>query len=326
MSDDNGDAERSPAAGDKAPTRGWKLWLQRVGPWVIAVGVITLVLRKYSFTRIVSEVRQGHLLAMTPWAAALLTIGIVMVALADYMVIRGCIGRPSVGVVMRGKIGSTILNIVGYWGQVGGYGVWIARASGSSAGLASGIMLYIVASELCAVSLVACGSIWIGGADVPGAFRIAAPAIAGVLIFLKLLREKGAIRMEKLPRIFHPWRLMTRRQAMLQLLLRTVHIYWLVLCVWGGARAFGLEIPLTAMGTYLPIVLVVGSLPVNIGGFGAVQGAWLLLTPWARGEQLLAFSFVWQLLIALGVVVRGLPFIRNVVREIAAGRQTTESA
>ena len=56
------------------------------------------------------------------------------------------------------------------------------------------------------------------------------------------------------------------------------------------------------------------------GAVCEVQLAFALLEPWAEsGEQVLAFSVVWQLLIGAAIVLRGLPFIRNVVAEIDSG-------
>ncbi len=89
-----------------------------------------------------------------------------------------------------------------------------------------------------------------------------------------------------------------------------------MLATWGATRAFGLEVPLLVMAVHVPIITLVGALPVNVGGFGAVTAVWLLLTPWAPGEQLLAFQFLWNLMVAAAVVLRGLPFIRGVVREV----------
>ena len=110
-----------------------------------------------------------------------------------------------------------------------------------------------------------------------------------------------------------------RTQALLQQAVRVLQIAWMVSITWLAARAFGMPIPAQAMAAYLPIVLVVGSLPVNVAGFGAVQLAWLRFTPWAPGEQVLAFSFVWQLLCGAAMILRGLPFMRRVIAEIDAG-------
>ncbi|MBE7481208.1 MAG: flippase-like domain-containing protein [Polyangiaceae bacterium] len=90
---------------------------------------------------------------------------------------------------------------------------------------------------------------------------------------------------------------------------------------WLAARWFGLDIPLTVMLSYMPVILVVASLPINVAGFGAVQGAWLLLSPWAPAERILAFSVVWQAVSALALIARGLPFLRGVLADIRAGRK-----
>ena len=46
-----------------------------------------------------------------------------------------------------------------------------------------------------------------------------------------------------------------------------------------------------------------------------------MFTPWAdSGEQLLAFSLLWQLLCLIAVAARGLPFVGTVFSEIARGK------
>jgi hypothetical protein len=89
---------------------------------------------------------------------------------------------------------------------------------------------------------------------------------------------------------------------------------------WAAAQAFGLEIPFWVMVSHVPIILIVSSLPVNVAGFGAVQGVWLLLTPWASAERILAFSVIWQLVSCLALIVRGTPFVRGALADIRLGR------
>jgi hypothetical protein len=60
---------------------------------------------------------------------------------------------------------------------------------------------------------------------------------------------------------------------------------------------------------------------------GAVQGVWLLaFEPWAPGEKILAFQFLWQLMVGGSIVLRGLPFVRRVVAEIDEGARAQASA
>jgi uncharacterized membrane protein YbhN (UPF0104 family) len=88
---------------------------------------------------------------------------------------------------------------------------------------------------------------------------------------------------------------------------------------WAAARAFGMPIPFGVVAAYVPLLLAVGSLPISVGGFGAVQGAWLVFSPWAPASQILAFQFIWNLAQMAGQLARGLPFVRRVVLGVTAG-------
>jgi hypothetical protein len=147
---------------------------------------------------------------------------------------------------------------------------------------------------------------------------------------LVLFKAHGALRggPERVPAMLQPWRLLKLGPVFVQLVLRLAHIAWVALVIWLAARAFGIPLPLGPALVYLPIVLLVASLPINVAGFGAVQGAWLLLAPFAPmgGEQVIAFSILWQLCLAVGVVLRGAPFVRGVLREIETGAQAHQGA
>jgi hypothetical protein len=307
---------------ESAPPAGWRPWVRRLAPYLVATAAIVAVLRRYPPAAIAREMQRGEWLAMAPFMILLLTVGLSMVVVSDWMVMRACTGGPPFLVAFRGKTGAAVLNVVGYSVQAGGYGVWIARATGTGAGLTGGIVLYILASELTALALIAAASVWFFGAEVPAALRWGAPGVAALMLGFKVLGALGLVREGALPSVFRPWRLVRPRRALGQVAIRTAHLYLALLCAWGAANAFGLAVPFVAMSAYFPVILLVGSLPVNVAGFGAVQGAWLLLLPWAPGggEQILAFSVLWQLMLAAGVVARGLPFVRRVVAEIDEGR------
>jgi hypothetical protein len=267
-------------------------------------------------------------------------VSVSVLGYADVWVFRRCIQAIQVGALkdeerddsrpmqsptwlrlVRARMAMAPLALIGYTAGVGGYGVWLARVTGAGVGYTSGMVLYTLSSDLVAVSIVASLSIWVGGADVPAGLKYAAPAIAIVLGGLKLAHPR-LVSDDKLPKVFRPWRHVPRWQAATQLLIRTANIYWVTFWVYGGINAFGIPVPLSVMTTYLPIILVVGSMPVNVAGFGAVQGAWLLLEPWGdSGEQVLAFSVLWQLIFGLGLLLRGVAFIRAVAGEIDRGAE-----
>jgi hypothetical protein len=318
--DDGVNVEHAPA---KAPR--WRRWLRTLAPYVVAGLAIVLVLRRYPPSSIAQEMKEGNTLGMVPLAIGMVVASLFQVSSADWLVMRGVASEPPYWVAVRGKAGSAVLNIVGYAAHVGGYGVWIARVSGMRPGLAAGVVLYILSSELAAICLLTTTAAWFGDAA-PAAFAWIAPTVMLVLVGLKMLAPFGLLPQERVPQIFRPWRLVARWRALAQFATRGMHLATLTLFAWAAANVFGLPVPVGAMFVYFPIVLLVGSLPLNVAGFGAVQGAWLLLEPWAPGggEQVLAFSLLWQLLAAVGIVLRGLPFVRRVVAEIDQGAPKKE--
>lgn len=294
------------------------LWLRRLAPWLIAGAVIAVLLRRYSLGAIVAEMAHGTVWHLLPLALAMEVVSLCLLGYADGLVIRRLAKTP-VADVVRARAASSMLEVVGYAAGRAGYGVWIARRNVSVA-TTSGILLYLMASDLTAVCLVACASIGLAGARVPMLLQIAAPATALVLLALALLGRY-------LPQNawLSAWNIVKPRRAAAQLLLRTAQIAVYVLVSWLALDTFGLPVPLWAALAYLPVALVVESLPINVAGFGAVQTVWLLFTNFAAAERILAFQFLWQLAILFALVSLGLLSLRPYLRQIAEGAATAHS-
>ena len=244
--------------------RPWRRRLQRYGPWVVAAVAIAAILVKYPPERIAAEMTQGDLAGTVPYAALLVFGGIFLLSASDWLVINGAMQPPDEARVSylhatRARAGMSLLGLLGYGASVGGVGVWIARVTASGAALAGGVALYLMATDLIAVSTVAAAAFWIGRPDVAPALGIVAPIIAAVLLLLALVGPFGLlVPREKLPRVFQPWSRIDSGRAALAVILRTVNICWITTMVWLGANAFGMTVPLGAMATFFPIILVVG--------------------------------------------------------------------
>ena len=123
----------------------------------------------------------------------------------------------------------------------------------------------------------------------------------------------------RLPPIFEPWRTVPRLRSFAQIAGRAINIATITAFTWAAMRAFGIDVPARAAAMYVPVILLVASLPINVAGLGAAQAAWLLLLPWATGPQLLAFQAIWNLVSGVGILARGVPFLRGVLRQIEDG-------
>jgi hypothetical protein len=308
--------EESDALPAITPT--WRSRLLRYLPYLVTVIVVAFILKQYSIESIVAEIEKGNALPMVPIAIVTYIASLLFVGLADRIVVSAEAPEAAPGYpgMLRGKAAAVVLHIVHYALGQGAYGTWIARRTGIGVARTGGLMLYIIAAELCSVCLYAALVILIARPAVPATLLYVVLGVSGVLIGYILISH---FRQSPF-RIFATWHRVGPKRGLLQLLERLCQHATTTTGTWCAAQAFGLDIPLSVMLSYLPVILVVASLPVNVAGFGAVQGAWLLLAPWAPGERILAFSVLWQAFSAAALVLRGLPFLNGVMRDIRVGK------
>lgn len=296
------------------------LWVKRVLSISVAGAIVAAVLWKYRLADIVAQMRAGDSLAMLPYPCLVPAIFIFLQCTWDWLVLRETLVPPRYRDLLRGRAATAVMLILGYVFGHGSFGVWLAKKTGAKSSTIGGVVVYTMISDLAAVSLIASTAVLVGHADVPRGVGIAANVctIVPVALVLFVPRVEPGAKIERL-RFFEAWRRVPRGVGLVQIVGRAVGISFVVLMTWLGARAFGMNVPFASFATYCPIILLVQSLPLNVGGFGAAQAAWLLLTPWASGEQILAFQFLFGLYMSAAMLVRGIPFLRSVSREIAEG-------
>jgi hypothetical protein len=334
MIGDSADSSPADAVAPAAPP-AWrrffraplKVWISRLFPYVFAACVLAFLARRYSVDAIYEEMARGNSLPLVPIAIGTFLLSLTFVAAADSIVLRGFLPPervPSYFAVIRGKAATVLLHIIHYALGQGAYATWLARKTGLRLAEVSGLLLYVVMAELCSVCLYAMVVIALGRPAVPAAVPIFATAtglglvaLIVVLPFFKDLLDRVVI--------LHAWTRGRPLRGLSHLPVRLLQHTTTTVGTWAAAQAFGLDIPFWVMVSHVPIILIVSSLPVNVAGFGAVQGVWLLLTPWATPERILAFSVMWQLASCLALIVRGTPFVRGALADIRNGREPGSS-
>jgi hypothetical protein len=302
-----------------APTaRSWRSWSLRLAPYVVTAAVVGALLHRYPAADVAHQMAAGHALRMFPFAFVAAFVVWLPYAACDRIILGGVVGRIALREVVRAKAAISVLQTLGYVVGGGGYAVWIARTTHARPAHAAGVILYMMMSDLVAVCGVAAVAIGLAGPDGDHAVRTVATWVFAVLIALILVGPYGGWM--RLPALFDPWRLVPRGWSLLQILVRAGNILFMTALTWGGMRAFGVDVPARAAAMYVPVIILVTALPINVAGLGAAQAAWLLFLPWASGAQLLAFQVLWHLFAGIGLVVRGLPFLRGVTREIEQAR------
>lgn len=295
----------------------------KYGPYVLTAVVVAAILRKYSLGDIVAAMGRGHAWPLFPIALTFAVAHMLIVSGWDTIVLRAVLGGPSYWDVFRVKAGCAVLQSIGYLFNQGAYGTWIARATGSGVSVAVGLILFTAGSDLAAGSLVAAVSIVVSRVPVGDVLRFGAPMMFASVLLLLLgqPRQPFADQNEKKPGILRVFRAVPRGIGAMQLFGRVVNVSLIIFALYVATNAFGMNLPLRAALAYVPVIMLVGSLPVNVMGFGPVQGVWLLFTEWAPGPQILAFQILWNVALLVANTVRGALFVPRLLREVAEGRR-----
>lgn len=306
------------------PTAARRRAVTRLMPWVLTIGTCAFLFSNTSPEAIVREVGHGDVTWLLPLAAWVTIQGLLIAALADRWVILAAAPDPERAPryleVAAAKAGVGLLEVVNYAVGRGGYGVWIARKAGTGAALASGAVLYLVLGDIAAVTTVLTTAVFLGGADVPSSLRLVAPLVAAGIWAVVILAPVWPFGVDKLPRPLRPLVNLPLAKVAPQIGLRMINIAFGCFMTWFAARTFGLDLPVEVALVYMPVVLVVTSLPINVAGIGPATAAWtVFFGAYAADAQILAFQMLWSLAIVSATVVRGLPFVRRFVRDIADG-------
>jgi len=152
-------------------------------------------------------------------------------------------------------------------------------------------------------------------------FSIPAAAVFGWCIFIPYMRG----RLSPLGRPFRPpqWRLTRtfrisplKRYIQVLLLKAPLLLASIAVHTW-AIRSFDIEIPFVSLLATLPLIFLVGALPITVAHLGTTQAAWIFFHGEAASESaLLAYSLAAHLTFMLGNAVLGLVFLPRAYGEL----------
>ncbi len=281
---------------------------------MIAGLTVAAILWKYPLSRIVEEAVHGDALAMLPAAIGALFVIWFTSTTSDYLVLRTVVPDLRYKDLLFGKAGVSVLNALGPALNYGGHALWIHRRFGARPAAAGGVVLHITLGDLVAVSIWASAALWLGD-DIPTKTRdqlgVAVPIVLAIALTGLMLKPRS-----QRP-ILTPWRELPRLHRAGILVVRCCSIGVLVTSTWLAANAFGIEVPFGAVASYLPILLTVAALPINVAGMGPVQAAWVAaFSGYAEPPTILAFQFLWHAMMLGALLLRGAPFLRSAVADV----------
>ncbi len=303
----NAGRKHSPAA----PRAGGALSaIKRAVPWAVGAAIIAFLVWHIEPAPLAAALSRASLALYIPALAVFVYLNFLVDAQNLHAILghfnRGI--RFSDSMVIRGA--SYLLMIVDYTLGMGSIVYYLKRCRGVPIARGTGQMFYLnYITHVSLLVLAIAGCAMAAGSASPWPLRIAlvcSAFLASAVILvaaLKLLPDYRFIVTIKRNGLMKVFIETPAPVYLLHTAYRCGFYATFVLFFYAAVRAFNMEIPLIALLAYVPIILLVISVPVSAFGLGTSQAAMLVLfRDYGTPAQILAFSLAYTASI---VVLRG---------------------
>ncbi len=273
-----------------------KLW-----PWLVALAILTFLFTRIPRRALFAALEAGPWLSLGAYTFVQVLIVLTADAYATSVSLAITGFRQRFPLIFLARGASYLLGILNYALGQGAFGLYLQR-SGVVTMRAAGIMLFLMIVNLGVLLVVASFGLMADG--YPGLSHLDL-SLLGYGLFVAVVLYLAIIRL---------WPRSLRRYQLLAPILeaglcghfwaaggRLPHVLLLVLTYWGALRLWGIPVPLAQGVAMVPIVLLIGALPITPAGLGTTQVALVLLfssyVPLPHSEiraaAVLAFSLIY---------------------------------
>lgn len=320
--------EPGPESGPRTGKTFTKV-IRKLLPWLMAAVLFVLLFRRVPLDRVIEEFRNlttGQIAGLS----VLSLVFIVGVSMLDGTAMWYGFSRFKVRirwkeiVLVRAAM-MLLASLATPIGQAG-LAAHVARKHKVSAGPAAGMVMYLFLIEAYGMVAVATVSlpalVLLGGVEIgAGAPLVPALVMIGLawpaLVALVFLGRKaaGARLMQKLrlAGLLHPLNSISNGELIKVLGLKTGLAFWQILLTVAAFRIYGIRAPAGDLFAFMPLAILVSSIPIAPGRLGITQVSWVFFFRYLAPEPaLVALSLLLQFLLNVARWLIGaavLPFI-----------------
>jgi hypothetical protein len=305
-----------------------KYWLKRIGPWLVAGGLLFYVFRTVKLDRVWEAVLGVGPVSVLLIALAYFVYSYFADVVATWATFRWFCAPLRFWDVAAIRGATYLLAIVNYNLGQGGIVYVVGKKRGVGVARATGTVLLTMGVMLVALFMLAgIGSVFGDPHDTRLRLVrwICGGGLLGFVAYLGVIKLRPAFlaRREVLRPLFDAG-LVGHLKAWL---VRFPHVVGHVVFQWLLLRLFHIDLPFAAAAMLLPIIFVIAWVPITVQGLGTQQVAALaLLAPFSTAlpevaqGQIVAFSLVQSALFTACSIVTGLICLRGaaVAREVRA--------
>lgn len=304
-----------------APRRRVSWWRIAVPPLVTLV-ILVLIFRRIPFSGFVDALTHAD---YTRFFLALVPFSVVYFAL-DTLVLRSVVrwfhGPLSYRDLLPVRAVDYLISILNHRLSQGAMVAYLARRLSASILEIGSTILFLDFMQKSHLILWASVGMLLVSEQLPPAL-LYAPVVVVAMWFVFLAWVHGGFTFVSdalnAPswRLLRTFRLATPEQYAVVLALKAPLLLLAVVAHSYAIRAFGFEIPMVRLLATLPIIFIVGALPVNVARLGTAPLAWLFFhSDIAPEAQLLAYSFAAHMTFMIANAALGIGFLPRAYREL----------
>jgi hypothetical protein len=300
------------------PRRWWRALL----PPLLTATIFVLIFRKIPFDAFVAALAhadfKGFFLALLPFSFVYFALDTVVL----WYVVRWFHGKVSLSDLVPVRAVDYLLSILNHRLSQGAMAVYLARrVSASLLEIASSILFLDFLQKTHLILWASVGMLLVSE-RLPPALLLAPVAVVLVwFVFLGYVQGRFAFigRFLKAPnwQLLRTFRLARPEHYLAVLALKAPLLLLAVVAHGYAIRSFGFEIPFTRLLATLPIIFIVGALPINVARLGTTPLAWIYFHGDAvAAPQLLAYSLAAHLTFMIANAALGIGFLPRAYREL----------
>jgi len=306
-------AINAPAPGTVSAGRSAKDLAKKTAPWLVGVAIIAYLVWRIEITPLV----QALSLSDTALYLTALTAFILINFLADSQNLNALLRHTGNAIPFRDSViirgSSYLLMIIDYTLGMGSIVYYLKKYKNVPFTRGTGSMLfmnYITHITLLIMAIAGCLMASIAGPLSSQLWNIALTATVLLalaiitVILMKLLPDRSFMKKLKQSVVWKIFMDSPFKAFLMCTLYRCAFYSTFILFFYIAVRAFNMNIPLAELVAYVPVILLVISIPISAFGLGTSQAATLLLfRNYGSPAQILAFSLAYSVSI---IIFRGI--------------------
>ncbi len=297
----------------------WKGFLKKVFPWTAAALFLIYLFHSIDFTAFIEALLHINLMIYLPW---LFLFGI-SAFLTDAQNLKVLLAKFDYDVsykkllYIRGV--SYLAMVVNFTLGIGSISLCLKRYAGIPLLRSASILLvYNSATQNCLAFIAAAGCLFFADSStIPDKIFVLCLSILSIsviiIVTLKLLPERGRLlkfKQFEIVKVFYelPW-----KSYIVITFWRGCYYLTFLVFFYYAVRAFNMQIPIGALVVYVPMILLIISLPVTPFGLGTSQAAMILFfNGYGSEATILAFSLTYSTSVILVRGLIGILFLSNI--------------